>query len=84
MKSLMAQVHRYEGAGIDMDCGTCETASPIEITKPEIVNVQLTITENAVTMLEQAFGEDRSMGLLVAGLRTLRRVAIIAGFIQSW
>ena len=65
MKSLMAQVHRYEGAAIDMDCGTCETASPIEITKPEIVNVQLTITENAVTMLEQAFGEDRSMGLLV-------------------
>ena len=48
-----------------MDCGTCETASPIEIAKPEVVNVQLTITENAVTMLEQAFGEDRSMGLLV-------------------
>ena len=51
-----------------MDCGTCETAGPVLVQKPEIVEVQLTITENAVNMLSQAFGDDRSMGLLVGVL----------------
>ena len=51
-----------------MDCGTCETAGPVLIQQPEIVEVQLTITENAVNMLSQAFGDDRSMGLLVGVL----------------
>ena len=51
-----------------MDFGTCETAGPVLVQQPEIVEVQLTITENAVNMLSQAFGDDRSMGLLVGVL----------------
>ena len=51
-----------------MDCGTCETASPVLIQKPEVVEVNLTITDNAKSMLEQAFGDDRSMALLVGVL----------------
>ena len=51
-----------------MDCGTCETSGPVLVQQPEIVEVQLTITENAVNMLSQAFGDDRSMGLLVGVL----------------
>ena len=51
-----------------MDCGTCETAGPVLVQQPEVVDVQLTITQNAVDMLNQAFGEDRSMGLLVGVL----------------
>ena len=51
-----------------MDCGTCETAGPVLVQQPEIVEVQLTITENAVNMLSQAFGDDRSLGLLVGVL----------------
>ena len=34
-----------------MDCGTCETAPAIEIIKPEVVDVNLTITEKAIDML---------------------------------
>lgn len=51
-----------------MDCGTCETAGPVIVQQPEVVEVQLTITQNAVDMLSQAFGDDRSMGLLVGVL----------------
>ena len=51
-----------------MDCGTCETASPLEVHKPEVVNVDLTISNNAVQMLGDAFGDDRSMALLVGVL----------------
>tara|TARA_B100000965_G_C19445382_1_gene692795 strand:+ start:217 stop:597 length:381 start_codon:yes stop_codon:yes gene_type:complete len=51
-----------------MDCGTCETAGPVLVQQPEVVEVQLTITQNAVDMLSQAFGDDRSMGLLVGVL----------------
>ena len=51
-----------------MDCGTCESASPIVAQKPEVVDVALTITENAQSMLEQAFGDDRNMALLVGVL----------------
>ena len=51
-----------------MDCGTCETAGPILVQQPEAVDVELTITQNAVNMLGQAFGDDRSMGLLVGVL----------------
>ena len=53
---------------MSMDCGTCETAGPVLVQQPEAVEVQLTITQNAVDMLSQAFGEDRSMGLLVGVL----------------
>ena len=51
-----------------MDCGTCETAGPVVIQQPEVVDVQLTITENAQSMLDQAFGDDKSMALLVGVL----------------
>ncbi|MDC3245386.1 iron-sulfur cluster assembly accessory protein [bacterium] len=51
-----------------MDCGTCETAGPVLVQQPEAVDVELTITQNAVNMLGQAFGDDRSMGLLVGVL----------------
>ena len=51
-----------------MDCGTCETAGPLELHKPEVVNVDLTISDNAVKMLGDAFGDDRSMALLVGVL----------------
>ena len=63
-----AHVHRERLVGIIMDCGTCETASPVLIQKPEVVEVNLTITDNAQSMLEQAFGNDRSMALLVGVL----------------
>ena len=51
-----------------MDCGTCETASPLELHKPEVVSVDLTISNSAVQMLGDAFGDDRSMALLVGVL----------------
>ena len=51
-----------------MDCGTCDSASPVVIQAPEVIDVELTITDNAQKMLEQAFGEDRSMALLVGVL----------------
>ena len=51
-----------------MDCGTCETASPVIVQAPEVVDVELTITPNAHSMLDQAFGDDRSMALLVGVL----------------
>ena len=51
-----------------MDCGTCDSASPVVIQAPEVVDVELTITDNAQKMLEQAFGEDRNMALLVGVL----------------
>ncbi len=51
-----------------MDCGTCETSAPLELVKPEVVDVDLSISENAVKMLGEAFGDDRSMGLLVGVL----------------
>ena len=51
-----------------MDCGTCESASPIVVQTPDVVEVELTITPNAHSMLGQAFGDDRSMALLVGVL----------------
>lgn len=54
--------------GIDMDCGTCETAGPIQVMQPEVVDVSLSISEKAQTMLADAFGDDRSMALLVGVL----------------
>jgi len=51
-----------------MDCGTCETAGPLELHKPEVVSVDLTISNDAVKMLGDAFGDDRSMALLVGVL----------------
>ena len=51
-----------------MDCGTCETASPIQVVQPDVVDVSLTISDKAQTMLLDAYGDDRSMALLVGVL----------------
>ena len=51
-----------------MDCGTCETAPTIEVIQPKVVDVTLTITEKAIEMLTDAFGDDRSHALLVGVL----------------
>ncbi|MEJ6653154.1 MAG: iron-sulfur cluster assembly accessory protein [Candidatus Poseidoniaceae archaeon] len=51
-----------------MDCGTCDTVSPVQMIKPEIVDVALTISESAKNMLTDAFGDDRSHALLVGVL----------------
>lgn len=53
-----------------MDCGTCESVSPITIEKPKIVSVNLTITDKAQIMLADAgLGEDKDdMALLVGVL----------------
>ena len=51
-----------------MDCGTCESASPIILEQPQVVSVDLTITEKAHTMLTDAFGNDNDMSLLLGVL----------------
>jgi len=51
-----------------MDCGTCESATPLEVHRPDEVEVNLTITAKATSMLEDAFGDDRSHALLVGVL----------------
>ena len=51
-----------------MDCGTCETAPTIEVIQPKVVDVSLTITDKAIEMLTDAFGDDRSHALLVGVL----------------
>ena len=48
-----------------MDCGTCESANPITLEQPQVVSVNLTITDKAHTMLADAFGDDEDMALLV-------------------
>ena len=52
----------------DMDCGTCDTSGPVQLMTPEVVNVNLTISSKAQEMLVDAFGDDRSMALLVGVL----------------
>lgn len=51
-----------------MDCGSCESASPISLQQPDIVAVELTITERAQTVLTDAFGDDLDVALLVGVL----------------
>ena len=51
-----------------MDCNTCDTAPAVVINKPDVVDVDLTITEKAKEMLSSAFGEDMSHALLVGVL----------------
>ena len=51
-----------------MDCGTCEPATPLEAHRPDEVEENLTITAKATSMLEDAFGDDRSHALLVGVL----------------
>jgi iron-sulfur cluster assembly protein len=51
-----------------MDCGTCDSADPVQMVTPEVINVNLTISEMAKNMLSDAFGDDRSHALLVGVL----------------
>lgn len=51
-----------------MDCGTCESSSPVQVMTPEVVDVNLSISNKAQEMLSDAFGDDRSMALLVGVL----------------
>jgi iron-sulfur cluster assembly protein len=51
-----------------MDCGTCESANPITLEQPQVVSVNLTITDKAHAMLADAFGDDKDMALLVGVL----------------
>ena len=62
------QVHREVAHRSIMDCGTCETSSPVQVMTPDVVNVNLTISSKAQEMLVDAFGDDRSMALLVGVL----------------
>ena len=51
-----------------MDCGTCDSASIVVVEKPQVISVNLTITDNASSMLKHAFREDKDMALLVGVL----------------
>lgn len=62
------QVQKRWQSGLVMDCGTCETAPVIQVHAPDVVDVELTLTEKATDMLEDAFGDDRSHALLVGVL----------------
>ena len=44
-----------------MDCGTCESATPLEVHRPDEVDVELTLTEKATTMLEDALATTEVM-----------------------
>ena len=54
--------------GFNRDCGTCDTSVPVQVMTPEVVHVNLTISDKAQEMLGDAFGDDRSMALLVGVL----------------
>jgi iron-sulfur cluster assembly protein len=62
------QIDNGRASGLYMDCGTCESAPTIEVVQPKTVDVTLTITEKAIEMLTDAFGDDRSHALLVGVL----------------
>ena len=51
-----------------MDCGTCDSGPAIVINAPQVIQVELTMTQKATEMLEDAFGDDRSHALLVGVL----------------
>ncbi|MAV03309.1 MAG: HesB/IscA family protein [Candidatus Poseidoniaceae archaeon] len=51
-----------------MDCNTCETPTAVVINKPDVIDVELTITVKAKEMLSSAFGDDMSHALLVGVL----------------
>ncbi len=52
---------------MNMDCGTCESVSPLILEQPQVVSVDLTITDKAQTMLhnEGLDQEEDDMALLV-------------------
>ena len=51
-----------------MDCNTCETPTAVVINKPDVIDVELSITVKAKEMLSSAFGDDMSHALLVGVL----------------
>ena len=51
-----------------MDCNTCEAPTAVVINKPDVIDVELTITVKAKEMLSSAFGDDMSHALLVGVL----------------
>ena len=55
-------------SGLHMDCNTCDTAPAVVINKPDVIDVNLSITEKAKEMLSSAFGDDMSHSLLVGVL----------------
>ena len=65
---MKEQVHREVFIGSNMDCGTCETSGPVQVMTPDVIHVNLTISDKAQEMLGDAFGDDRSMALLVGVL----------------
>ncbi|DAC55112.1 MAG TPA: iron-sulfur cluster assembly accessory protein [Candidatus Poseidoniales archaeon] len=67
-EARFGQVQKRWWVGRTMDCGTCDSAPAVQLHAPEVVNVDLTLTEKAVAMLGDAFGDDRSHALLVGVL----------------
>ena len=67
-EARFGQVEKRWWFGVTMDCGTCDSAPAVQLHAPEVVNVDLTLTDKAVAMLGDAFGDDRSHALLVGVL----------------
>jgi len=53
---------------IAMDCGTCPTAEVVSVQVPKTVDCTVSMTDGAVKMLREAFGDDRESALLVGVL----------------
>jgi iron-sulfur cluster assembly protein len=49
----------------DMECEACPSTSPLQVVKPEIKDIELSLTEKARGMLIGAMGEDSDSALLV-------------------
>ena len=49
----------------DMDCEACPSTSPLQVVKPEIKDIELSLTEKARGMLIGVMGEDSDSALLV-------------------
>lgn len=65
---ISTQIDMSPPCRVYMDCNTCDTAPAVVINKPDVVDVDLTITEKAKEMLSSAFGDDMSHSLLVGVL----------------
>ena len=65
---IITQIDMSPPCRVYMDCNTCDTAPAVVINKPDVVEVDLTITEKAKEMLSSAFGDDMSHSLLVGVL----------------
>ena len=65
---MSTQIDMSPPCRVYMDCNTGDTAPAVVINKPDVVDVDLTITEKAKEMLSSAFGDDMSHSLLVGVL----------------